>query len=566
MVFLLAAVAIVPIFRRLQASPVIGYLAAGAVIGPYGFGFVRDIEESHTLAELGIVFLLFTIGMELSLERLKIMARYVFGLGTAQVGLTGLAIGAFALVMGASFPMAAVVGGALALSSTAFVLQLLSERGELSSRLGRVVLAVLLLQDLAVVPGIAIVTALGDPGETLWLVLALAGLKALVALVVILTLGRLALRPLYRVIAATRSPELFAATTLLVVLATASATAAAGLSMALGAFLAGLLLAGTEYRHQIEADIQPFRGILLALFFMSVGMLIDLRLLAENAAEIAVLVIGLVVLKGAIIAALARAFGFPLPLAVNIGLHLAQGGEFAFVLFTLATRNGVIGGDVGQLLFGVVAVSMVATPVLVDMGRRLQLALERRSLADASPLAAEGEALRDHVIITGYGRVGQAIGRLLAAQDIPYLALDMDPDRVKEARLQGLPVFFGDAGRHTVLHAAGVDHARAVVVTLDDPAATARLLEVLRQDHPDLQIFARARDHHHLDRLMRAGATSVVPELAEGSLQLGGAVLKGLGQEPGAVDVLIEHFRDHDYRRLEDVVEGKEADGGRGAR
>lgn len=365
LIFLLAAVAIVPIFRWLRINPVIGYLIAGAAIGPYGLALVSEVEGTYRLAEFGIVFMLFAIGLELPLDRLKVMARDVFGLGTAQVAISGLALGLGlgATLIGASWGQAAVIGGALALSSTAFVLQLLSERGELPTRLGRVVLAVLLLQDLAVVPGLAVVTALGQEPEALAWTLTAAGLKAVIALVLILALGRWVLRPLYRIIAGVRNPELLAAATLLVVLGTAWGTEQAGLSMALGAFLAGLMLAGTEYRNQIDADIRPVRGILLGLFFISVGMLIDLRVVLPDLPRILALVAALIVIKASVIIALGRLFGLSLPLAINTGLHLAQGGEFAFVLFSLAIGTAVLPLETGQLLLGVVAISMALTPL-----------------------------------------------------------------------------------------------------------------------------------------------------------------------------------------------------------
>ena len=553
--FLLAAVVIVPLFRQMRASPVIGYLVAGAVIGPHGFAFVREVEGTYSLAELGVVFLLFTIGLELSVERLKVMARYVFGLGSAQVAATTLLLGPAAALLGAGIGQAAVIGGALALSSTAFVLQLLSERGELPSRLGRVVLAVLLMQDLAVVPGLAIVLALGDPSESVAASLALAGGKALLAVAVLLAAGRWVLRPLYRVIAAARNSELFVATTLLVALGTAWGTAQAGLSMSLGAFLAGLMLAGTEYRHQIEADIEPFRGLLLGLFFISTGMLIDLRLIADQLALVLALAVGIVLAKAAIVAVLARLFGFRLPLAINIALHLAQGGEFAFVLLSMAMRSAVIPVAEAQLLLGAVAISMAATPLLAEAGRRAQRRLEQRRLDDLAGLAEEAAELSDHVIIAGFGRVGQTVAHMLESQQRPYLALDIDPAHVEEGRRRGRPVFFGDAGRPLVLQAAGAERARAVVITMDDAAAARHAVGALRRRLPDLPILVRARDRAHLEQLADIGATAVVPEMAEASLQLGSAVLRALGLRDEQVDRVVEQFRADDYARLAGILE-----------
>lgn len=553
LIFLFAAVVIVPVFQRLRIKPVIGYLAAGALIGPFGLMLVRDVEGTHRLAEFGVVFMLFMIGLELSLDRLKLMARQVFVLGTAQVAVTGLALGSGAVLLGASWTEAAVIGGALALSSTAFVLQILHERGELATQFGRVILAILLFQDLAVVPGLAVVTALGSEPDKLPLSLTIAALKAVLALVALLAAGSLLLRPLYRVIADTRSPELFAAATLLVVLGTAWSMAQAGLSMALGGFLAGLMLAGTEYRHQVEADIRPFRGILLALFFISVGMLIDLRVVGTQLLPILALVLGIVATKAVVLVVLGRAFGLQLPLAVNVSLHLAEGGEFAFVLFSLAIAAAVLPLEMGQILLAAVAISMALTPLLASVGRSAQLFLERRGLAGASALASEAESYSGHVIIAGFGRVGQTIGRILEAQGQAWLAIDADAGNVAAARKEGLPVFFGNAGQDAVLQAAGVERARAAVITMDEPEAASAAVAAIRSRLPDLPILVRARDPQHMNDLVTAGANTVLPELTESSLLIGGAVLLAVGTPPERIEQILAQFRSDAYARLQDL-------------
>jgi CPA2 family monovalent cation:H+ antiporter-2 len=407
---------------------------------------------------------------------------------------------------------AAVIGGALALSSTAFVLQLLSERGELSTHFGRVILSVLLLQDLAVVPGLAVVTALGREPEALAPALMFAGLKAIAALVMLIVVGRVVLRPLYRMIADTRSPELFAAATLLVVLATAWGTAQAGLSMALGAFLAGLMLAGTEYRHQIEADIRPVRGILVGLFFISIGMLVDIRVILPQLPQVVAVAVGLMVSKTMVGMLVGRLFGLPISLAANAGLHLAQGGEFAFVLFSLAMGTAVLPVATGQFLLAVVAISMASTPFLAMAGRRAQAWLEQRGVGGIATLAAEAERYSGHVVIAGFGRVGKTIAQMLEARDLRWVAVDLDAANVAEARAKGLQVFFGDAAKDAITQAARVDHARAAVITLDDPAAAAAVLRCIRKNLPDLPVIVRARDTAHMKDLLRSGATSVMPE------------------------------------------------------
>lgn len=552
LVFLVAAVVVVPLFQRLRANPVIGYLLAGVLIGPFGLALISEVEGTHRLAEYGIVFMLFLIGLELSLDRLKAMARYVFGLGLAQVAVTGTVIGAGAVLMGAGYGQAAVIGGALALSSTAFALQILTERGELHTRLGRVVLAVLLMQDLAVVPGLAIVTALGQEAEELAWTLSLAALKALVAMVVLLVGGRILLRPLYRIIAAARSPELFAAATLLVVLGTAYATEQLGLSMALGAFLAGLTLAGTEFRHQIEADVKPVRGILLALFFISVGMLIDPRIVATEWVYVLGMVVTLIAVKAVILIVLSRLFGLNWPLAFNVGLHLAEGGEFAFVLFSLAMTAGVIEPELGQVLLAGVALSMALTPLLAMAGRSLRTRMEQRAQPGTDDIDA-GEHKSGQVIIGGFGRVGRTVARMLDEQDLPWIAIDFDAANVRAARDKGLPVYFGDAGRREVLDAAGVDHAGAAVITMNDASAAAAAVRALRARLPDLPVLARARDPEHMRALIEAGASTAMPETTEASLMLGGAVLRVLGESDERAEGVVELFRRDAYSTLGDL-------------
>jgi CPA2 family monovalent cation:H+ antiporter-2 len=542
-VFLMAAILIVPVFRRLGVNAVIGYLVAGLAIGPHGMALIEDVEGSHRLAELGVVFMLFAIGLELSFERLRVMARYVFGLGIVQVAGTGLMLGLTAMLFGAAWGQAAVIGGALALSSTAFVLQLLSDRGELSTHLGRVVLSVLLLQDLAVVPGLAVVSALSGEPESLALTLTVAGLKAVLALVLILAVGRLVLRPLYRFIAGTRSSELFAAATLLVVLATAWSTAEAGLSMALGAFLAGLMLAGTEYRHQIDADIRPVRGILLGLFFISVGMLVDLRTVIPQIPQIGIVVALLILAKATLLTAFGRLFRLPLPLAANAGLHLAQGGEFAFVLLSLAMGTAVLPVELGQFLLAVVACSMALTPLLASMGRKVQAWLEQRGIGGVEALASQAATRSRHVVIAGFGRVGRTVAQMLDARDVQWIAVDRDAAAVAEARAKGLPVFFGDARQETITKAANLEEAKAAVVTLDDPQAAQAVLRCLKRHHPDLPVIVRARDPSDMMHLLSEGASTVVPEAIESSLVLGGAVLRSLGEQEHHVEDAKDRIR-----------------------
>ncbi len=556
LVFLLAVVVVVPLFRALRSSPVLGYLAAGVIIGPHGLALIGEVESVETLAEFGIVFLLFTIGLELSVQRLKVLRRYVFGLGTLQVLLTGTAVALILVALDLPGPAAVIIGGGLALSSTAFVLQMLVERGELATRYGRVGFSILLLQDLAIVPLLALVPLLQADEATLAGALGSAALKASVAVVVTFLAGRYLLRPLYRQIAAARSPELFVATTLLVLLGSGFLMHLAGVSMALGAFLAGLLLSGTEYRHQVEGDISPFRGLLLGLFFASIGMSIDLALIAAQLPWVLAGLVALMLGKAILISGLCLIFGLPLALALRVGLLLSQGGEFAFVLVTKGMLFGVVDPLDGQIVLAIVALSMVATPLVSHLGGRLsaELIARRPGGAEAGSLTDEVGEMKDHVVIAGFGRVGRTVAQVLAAGNVPYLALDRDPKLVADARKDDFTVHFGDASRVEVLRSAGLAAAKAAVITLDQPAAANRVVAALREQSPGLNIFVRARDLRHAGELHQAGADAVVPETIEASLQLGGVTLQALGARPDEITGIMDDFRQNDYERLRATI------------
>ncbi len=530
LVFLLAAVVVAPLFQRFKSSPVLGFLVAGAVIGPYGLGLVAESETTLRLGELGVVFLLFTIGLELSINRLKVMRRQVFGLGTAQVVITALIFSAVAVAAGLDKGTAMVVGGGLALSSTAVALQLLSERGELASRFGRACVAILLLQDLAVVPMLTLVPALSGPDVSIGEAAGTALLKAAAVLGLILLIGWVVARPLFRVVAESRSPELFAAMTLLILLGCAWLTGQAGLSIGLGGFLAGVMLAETEYRHQVAADIHPFRGILLGLFFMTVGMTVNLSVIVDQIGLVVLLTVALLAAKTALTALMCRVSGLAAGPSLNAGLMLSQGGEFAFLLFALAMAVGVLDQGVGTVLFAVVAVTMALSPPLAAAGARISRHLAAHAAVEGQDIAASVGGLKDHVVVAGYGRVGQAVSRMLAEEGVPYVAFDLDPARVARARAEGLPVFYGDASRSSVLRGVGVGNARSAVLTMDNPVAAEHAVAALRQAFPDIQIFSRARDEAHRRQLELAGATGIVSETMGLNRELGSAVLEGLDE------------------------------------
>ncbi len=525
-VILLAAIVTVLLFQRLGFGAVLGYLVAGLVIGPGLLGLVSDLETVRAIAELGVVFLLFTVGLELPFERIRLIGWRFFSLGLLQVALSALALALLAVALGFSPPAAAAIGAALALSSTAIVLRMLSDRGELTSRFGRSAFAVLLVQDLALGPILVVTLALGGDGASLWEDLGLAALKMTLAVMCILGLGRIMLRYAVWPIPRFQEPEIFAALTLLIVLVSGLATHLAGLSMGFGAFLAGMLLAETRYRLQVAAEIQPFRALLLGLFFMTVGMSIDPALAFEHAGTLTLLILVLLIGKSVILAGLARLLGQPPAESLRLGLLLSQGGEFAFVLLGAAVVAGLITTEQSQPLVLAVALTMLLTPLLARLALVLAGRVERASAVGPEESEAETEALSDHVVVAGYGRVGTAVIGRLQADGVAWVAVDLDPHRIAQARQRGLPVFFGDATKPEILAALHVERARAVVVAVDDPAAALRLTGFIHYLFPELRILARAKNEAHATALRKAGAADVVPELVATGVKLATTILE----------------------------------------
>ena len=525
LVLLLAVLIFVPLFQRIHISTVLAYLAAGIVIGPFGFGLISNIEAAEGLGEFGVVFLLFAIGLELKFERFRLFGARVFGLGIAQVVVTALVLGSVAWLLGLPRTVAAVVGAALALSSTAVVLQLLAERAPMTGPLGRLVLPILLVQDIMVGPLLVFtsVAARGDGG--LGAALGLAALKSLLVIALILAIQRTALRRLLRLAASTNAPEVFTGLTLLLVIGAGSMTEMAGLSMALGAFLAGLMVADTEFRHQIDADIQPFRGLLLGLFFMTVGMSLDLALAWDRAALIALLVAGLMAIKTGILAGLALGFGIPSERVLPLGAILSQGSEFAFVILSLAVGLGVVAHEHAQLLTVVVGASMAVTAAgstLANLLLRSRLQAPRSALGR---LDEEGGELVGHVVVAGFGQVGKAVARHLYAQHVPIIVLDLHPKQVVASRTRRLPVFYGDATRLDVLRAARLDRAAALVVALPNPDVAEQVTALARRTFPHLLIFVRVPDTDWVRRLQKAGANAVAIEGLTTALELAERVI-----------------------------------------
>jgi CPA2 family monovalent cation:H+ antiporter-2 len=541
-VYLVAAGVVVPMVGRLKISPVFGFLVVGVVIGPYGlarfsdtlpwltYAAITDLARVRVLAELGVMFLLFMIGLELSVERLWAMRRRVFGLGGAQVTVTGAVIAIIAMFFDNSLAAAIVLGCAFALSSTATVMQLLSENRRLGTATGRTSFAILLCQDIAVLPILFLVGAFATQSETpVLLAFVWAIGQALLAIIAILAIGRLVIRPAFRFVGSTASREMFLAFVLLIIVGTALATEQVGLSMALGAFLAGLLFAETEYRHEIEIDMEPFKGLLLGLFFVSVGMSIDIVQVAAKPFWLIASILGLYLIKSPIIYLLARWFGEGRPVALEAGLLLGQGGEFAFVIIGMAFSLGLMPNETAQFMLIVASMTMIATPGVAHIARKIARSAETREAEDGQRDSDKPAGLSGHVIIVGYGRVGQMLGSVLEGQEVPHIGLDIDAELVAHFRDDGAGIFFGDARRPDMLRRVGVDSAAALVVTMDSPQYAEQVVATARQNWPDLVIYARARDRLHSARLITCGASHAIPETIEASLQLGEMVLMGIG-------------------------------------
>jgi monovalent cation:proton antiporter-2 (CPA2) family protein len=542
-----AAVVAVSLFQRLGLSSVLGYLAAGALVGPWGLGFIVQTEEIRHIAEFGVVFLLFIIGIELKPARLWSMRRTVFGLGSAQVMLTGLAIAGLALLLDQEIKVAVIIGFGLALSSTAFGLQILNERGEISTGHGQTAFSVLLFQDLAVVPLLTLISLLATEDTTLMEGIEFAILEAALVITLVILAGRFLLNPVLHLVVRSRTSEVFTAAAVFVALGTAWLMEAVGLSLALGAFLAGLMMAESQYRHQVIADIEPFRGILLGLFFMAVGMSIDFGLLSENGIIIVALAAALLLVKFLILWLLGRLFGIASADAIRASLLLSQSGEFGFVLFGLALTTGLLSQELFQALALLVVMSMITTPLMPKLGEYINRRMHGSKVVHEIN-ADHIETKQARVIIAGFGRVGRRIAGLLQAAEVPFLAIESDVERILEGRNGGFSVFYGDATQVDVLKAAGAGNVSVVVCTLDRIRASVRIVKMLRQHYPDITIHARGHDSRHCDQLLAAGATSAISETLEGSLQLGGAVLHAVGvYEEEALD-LIESFRKEYYR------------------
>jgi len=547
---LAAAVLIVPVFQFLRLGTVLGFLAAGMAIGPAGMGLITEVEQVRALAELGVVFLLFIIGIELKPSRLWLMRRQVFGMGTVQVIATGAVLSGALFALGVEPAVALMLGLGLSLSSTAFVLQILTERRELGANHGRAAFAILLLQDLAVVPLLALVPLLADADTSLSGNLGLAFAESMGMVVAVILVGRYLLRPALHQVATHGSQEIFLATGLLLVLGTAILIEHAGMSMAMGAFLAGLLIADSEFRHQIMADIQPFRAILLGLFFMSVGMAVDLGVLLAAPLRILLLVLGLLAIKAAVLWLVARLFGVSRPASRRVALLLAQSGEFGFVLFGAALHAGLFGSTLYQEAILVVALSMVLTPLLARRPRQGEAELEDDDEVDPSLHAGNIEE-RPDVVIAGFGRMGQRIATLMGEAGVSYVAIEQRPNLVARGRQKGYSVYYGNAAQPDVLESAGVGEARMMIVAVDNADVVEYLVREVHRLLPALPIFARGHSHSRCEHLLTIGASAVASENLEASLQLSRFALRAAKVDEEQIELMLEDYRQEYYRSLQ---------------
>ncbi len=560
LLLLTSSVLAVGLFRIARLPAMLAYFFIGLLLGPHGFHLLSDTDSSRHVAEFGIVFLMFSIGLEFSLPKLYGMRKTLFGLGGLQVALTMLAAMLLGQLAGLDAVTAFVIGGALTMSSTAIVSKILLERVDLNSRHGRLSIGILLFQDLAVIPILVLIQTLGSHNENWQTVLGLSFIKSAVLLFILFKFGKNIVNTWFELVAKQRSRELFVLNVLMVTLLLAFATNYAGLSYALGAFIAGMLISETRYRYQVESDIAPFRDILLGLFFISVGMLLNVFQIWSQIGLVLGLLIGFVLFKAVVIALLTRYFGFEMGVGIRTGIILAQAGEFSFVILALGLQKNLIDGNALQLILAVSLLSMVIAPFIIQYNGRIARRLVRSYTKNSSKVVdaiEEGsQSMYDHVIICGYGRSGQYLGRFLREENIPFVALDMDSSRVQDAAAAGENVMYGDAGRRVVLEAAGAARAKALIVSYAETRATMKVLHIVQEGYPNLPVIVRTHDDSDMDAFRAAGATEVVPEILEGSLMLASHALVLLGIPLNRVIKRIRLFREERYKMFKGFFRG----------
>lgn len=555
LLLLCVSVFIIVFLKKIKLSPVLGYLVAGIIIGKHGFDLIQEPRYSQNLAEFGIVFLLFVIGLELTIERLLRMRVHVFGFGGLQLLLTSSALSLiFYHFLGFSIAVSIVVSTALALSSTAIVLQVLHENRRQATQVGRLSFSVLLMQDFAVVPLLAVLPILSQSEDAILSAIGWSTLKALGAIIAFTLLGRIFIRPLFSIILSAKSDDVYVPTTLVMVLGAALITNNLGLSTAMGAFLAGLLIAETEYRNKVEASIMPFKSLFLGLFFMTVGMSINIDFIREHLFSLLIAALALMTVKASIIMVLCKLFRFPFGVSIHSSLLLCQGGEFAFILFEMAQKRHIIGEDISQFLLMMVAISMAITPLISIFGAWIESKLD--SGANIGSTSQEYKGISDldsHVIIAGFGRVGRVISFMLSQKQISYVAVDGNAQLVKKARSQGFPVYHGDSTDIDTFKSVGAQRAKAVILTITDKATIRKSVKKLSSQFEKLKIIVRAEDYKHGMGLRKLGADFNIPGTIEVGLQIGGAVLSNLGLSDNEITNLKDYIRKNDYSLTEEI-------------
>ena len=556
-------IALTSIARRIHIPQILTYIIVGIFVGPFGFALIESEENIHFLAEFGIVFLLFAIGLEFSLSQMMSMKKIVFGIGSLQVFTTAIVTYLIEMLLGLGFVMSFIIAAAFALSSTAIVIKQLTEQSEIQTRHGRSAVGILIFQDIIAIPLLIIIPALAmSDGDALMSELGISLLKGMFVVVVILAVGRYILKPLFHEVAKAKSQELFTLTVLTMVLAAAAFTGEMGVSMTLGAFMAGMMLGETEFKHQIESDIKPFQDILLGLFFITVGMLISPAIFLENIVIILAITLAIIVLKALIIHAIMVYFKNPRGVSFRTAITLAQVGEFGLVIITLALTNGLLEQQLSQIIISAIVLSMMAAPFLIKANGKIAKKVFNKSYsANFAELEHKIEAdtryKKDHVVVLGFGRVGQTTVKFLEQFNVPFVALDLDIKRVKEAQESGLPVYFGDSTKHSIIKSANIAKAKVAIITFTEHHATVKSLRTLRDEAPDLPVIVRAIDDTHLTELMGLGATEVVPDIFESSIMLSSHLLLMLGKPAGKVMRKAVEARKNRYSLLSGLYQGE---------
>lgn len=554
LILLFASLAVVITFKQLGLSPALGYLVAGAAIGPYGLSIIKATQTTKSIAEFGVVFMLFVIGLELTLDKLASMRKYVLGFGSLQVILTGLVIGFIAYKLGIDTGVSIIIGSTLALSSTAIVLQVIAENGEKSTRVARLSLAVLLLQDLAVIPILVFIPLLSNPELKIWSALGGSLINAAVALAIIFVVGRFLLKPIFRIIVSTKNEVLFLSATLTLVLGSAFVSSSMGLSLAFGTFVAGLMVAETEYKYRIESEILSLKTLLMGLFFMTIGMSFEFDLLIKMLPMVALISVALILGKALIIILLCILFRFPLAPAIHAGLLMSQGSEFAFVVFIMATEQKIVSPELSQLLITVVTVTMAFTPLLGSLGRKIKGILYIKNILENNKIKREIGEISKHIIIIGFGRIGRIVTNVIKKRESNYIVLDNNHRAVRIEKANGYNIYYGDAMNADVLNHLGIKRAETVIVTIEDDFACIKVTRFIHENFPHVNLITKTDTLNSIERFKKVGASAVIAKNLETGLQIGKAALISVGFKSSDIDETIELMRDPNSEFAKNII------------